>query len=75
MIPGSDVVVVPKTGGGLGPKTGGGLGPKTGGGVVPTRVVLGPAVGPAVDEGDVDGWLVVDPNTVVVELDGVVVVV
>jgi ABC-type nitrate/sulfonate/bicarbonate transport system substrate-binding protein len=38
-------------------------------------VVPGPADGPAVDEGEVDGWLVVEPNTVVVELDGVVVVV
>jgi hypothetical protein len=71
VIPGSDVVGVPKTGGGLGPKMGGGLGPKMGGRVVPTGVVPGPAV----DEGDHDGWLVVDPNTVVVELDGVVVVV
>jgi hypothetical protein len=38
-------------------------------------VVPGPADGPAVDEGEVEGWLVVEPNTVVVELDGVVVVV
>jgi hypothetical protein len=65
--PGSDVVGVPKMGGGLGPKMGGGVGP--------TSVVPGPADGPAVDEGEVEGWLVVEPNTVVVELDGVVVVV
>jgi hypothetical protein len=48
------------------PKMGGGVGPKMGGGDGP---------GPAVDEGDDDGWLVVEPNTVVVELDSVVVVV